>query len=535
MLISVVIVNYRVPFFLHQTIRSLHHAELFDQTEVIVVDNASQDNSEELIKRDFPETTWISLRENIGFGKACNVGAHQARGKFILFLNPDTMVSDNTLAECVHFFERHPECGLMGPRVLNPDGTLQVSCRRSFPTPAVALYRFTGLSRLFPKSKVFGKYNVTYLDENQESRVDAVSGSFMVLPLSLFRRIGGFDERFFMYGEDLDLCAKVAQEGKEVWYNPSTQIVHFKGRSARRRSFKTRLSFYQAMVLFSRKYRHTHGAFLPSWLVLLGILIQGGAGMVANMFNTLTATLIDLGIVNIVLWAGLLIRFQFSPLDDPYASKDWVTVSGLHALVSACFLWVLAYRGIYSRERYSIRNMLASGFAASLIFMTCVYFIRSVAFSRLALGASSVVTTFLLIGWRHVLPSTAKRLRRKIFSTGNVVVLGNGEVTESLIQNIESDSSARLRGVVWPVDDHVPGHFKGYPVLGSINNIDEILKRERADILLISTAEPWYSHIIKALSSARRKSLTIRWVPHEVLDQKRSQLPEEIPLQDFKI
>ena len=171
LMVSVIIVNYKVPEYLRETLRSLQQAELYDKSEIIVVDNASGDNSQSIITSEFPEINWIQLKNNLGFGKACNIGAQCSSGKYLLFLNPDTVVARNTLSISVKFMQENPKVGLMGPKILNPDGTLQPSCRRSFPTPSVALYHFAGLSRFFPKSKRFGRYNLTYMDPENPRRL----------------------------------------------------------------------------------------------------------------------------------------------------------------------------------------------------------------------------------------------------------------------------------------------------------------------------------------------------------------------------
>ena len=272
--ISIIIVNYKVPQSLCQCLRSLREADGYAEAEVIVVDNASDDGSKKLVTDEFREVKWIQLKNNIGFGKACNVGAKNATGKYLLLLNPDTLVSRNALSAAYEFVEQNPNVGLLGPKVLNGDGTLQKSCRRGFPTPQAALYHFTGLSRLFPKSRKFGHYNMTWLDPDQEGEVDAISGSFMFIKRGLFEALGGFDERFFMYGEDLDLCRRVKERGYAVWYYPAIQIIHSKGKSSAKRLLQSRVAFYQAMVLYSQKYRHLHAAFLPGWLIYLGIVLQ---------------------------------------------------------------------------------------------------------------------------------------------------------------------------------------------------------------------------------------------------------------------
>jgi O-antigen biosynthesis protein len=512
-LISVVIVNYRVPTLLRECLLSLRASEGVGVLEIVVVDNNSGDHSQAMVESEFPEVRWVGLKSNIGFGKACNVGARLARGANLLLLNPDTVVAKDTLRECVSFLQSHPRLGVLGPRILNSDGSLQVSCRRSFPTPLVAFYRFAGLSRLFPRSRTFGRYNLTYLDPDESAQVDAISGSFMLLPRKVYLEIGGFDEQFFMYGEDLDLCRRVHEAGYEVWYFAGAQIVHFGGRSSSQRSVRSRAHFYEAMLLFSRKYRHLREAFLPGWLVYLGIVVQAG------------------------LWTGSYLRFRLTDMPMPYGSgtsQQWLMLA-LHLLISDIFVFTFWYRGVYSRTRYSRMNALTSGLFASLLFTTSVYFVQSLAFSRIAFGASALVITLLLVAWRELLPRALGRMRQLIYATGSVVVLGEGTVARRLLLNVEKDRTARIRGVVWPSDQDAPAEVFGYPVLGTIGDLRRVLETNRADVLLIGTSVPWYSHVIEGLASHRVRSLSIRWVPREMLGLGDSELPETVPLHDFTL
>jgi GT2 family glycosyltransferase len=534
-IVSVVIVHYKVPQLLLQTLRSLRDADGFDRCEVIVVDNHSQDYAAELTAAEFPAVKWIGLKSNIGFGKASNVGAQAARGSFVLFLNPDTLVSKNTIVSCVDFMADHADAGIVGPRILNADGTLQKSCRRSFPTPGVAFYHLSGLSQLFPRSRRFGRYNLTFMDPNEAAPVDAVSGSFMFMRHSLFQKIGGFDERFFMYGEDLDLCRQVHDCGYTVWYNPATQIIHFKGKSSARRPLRSRMAFYEAWVLFSRKYRHTNAVYFPGWLIFIGIAVFSGINLGASLVRSLRAALIDLAFVNILVWISVSLRFLFDLRRSPYESGGLWIMLVLHVLISACFLASFVGRGVYATGRFSARNTLVSGFVASVMFMAVVYFVPSMAFSRIAFAISAVVTTFALAGWREVAWRITPRLMRFIFATGNVIIVGDGPVAGQLIENMEKDRSARITGIIWPRREKAPGALSGYPVLGLITDTRTVLERQRTDLLLIATAEPWYSFVIEALASPRVNNLTVRWVPHELLTGQLERLPGVIPLQDFRV
>jgi FlaA1/EpsC-like NDP-sugar epimerase len=269
--------------------------------------------------------------------------------------------------------------------------------------------------------------------------------------------------------------------------------------------------------------------------MFVGIMLLAGVNFVAGLFKTFTACFIDLLFINAVLWAGISIRFAALSLSSPYLGTNIVIMLLMHALLSVSFLVIFFYRGLYSKERYSVSNALISGLIASMIFMVALFFVKSMAFSRVAFLLSTLIIIFVLIAWRDVLPKLIHHFRRLIFSTGTVIVLGNDDVALALIKNVETDASAQIGGVLWPVSGPHPGEFVGYPVLGTIDNIKNVLSRGRVDLLLIATAQPWYSYVIEALATVRVKHLTIRWVPTELFTRSSEKLPDVIPLRDFSV
>ncbi|MCX7726105.1 MAG: glycosyltransferase [Chitinispirillaceae bacterium] len=532
-LISIVIVNYKVPEYLLEALRSVYHAELSESVEIIIVDNASKDNSKETITQLYPSVKWVQLKQNTGFGKACNVGAKGSRGKYLLFLNPDTVISKDTLSVSYEFMEKNPEVGIMGPKILNPDGSLQRSCKRGFPTPAVTFYHFLGLSKLFPKNKRFGYYNLTFLDENLPAEVDAISGSFMFIRRDLFLKIGGFDERFFMYGEDLDLCYRIRQEGYKVWYNPATQIIHRKGRSSVKNLFNSRIAFYEAMIIFSKKYKHTHSVFFPSWIVFLGIFLISTINISVNLIRQFRAFLVDLIIINSVLFLTIFLRFSATHRNNPYLNFNLLLLS-IHLLLSICFIGIYAYNGAYFKKKSTFFNNLLSGFLASLIFISTIYFVKSIAVSRFVFAISCAITTLLLAGWREVAKSVAQRINRIGIFPEKTIIVGTTPLTVRLIRQIERNNNCDIIGVISD-NDKVVGEYEGYPVLGKLKELSSIFRNYSFDTLIISTDLPWYSYVIEALSNFRPKNLTIRWVPHHIASLTEEKLPEEIELKDFYV
>lgn len=252
--ISIIIVNYNVKDFLEQCLYSIRKSRKEFFVEVFVVDNNSTDSSIEYLEPLFPEVKFIQTGKNLGFSKANNIAINQANSKYTLILNPDTILSEDTLEMMYKYMELHPEVGISGCKVLNGDGTFQLACRRGFPTPWTSFTKLFGLQRLFPKSKFFAKYNQTFLSEDENYYIDAVIGAFMFCNTQLIKSLGGFDESYFMYGEDLDLCRQVQLSGKQVAYYHETTIIHFKGESTKRSSINEVKHFYEAMEIFAKKY-----------------------------------------------------------------------------------------------------------------------------------------------------------------------------------------------------------------------------------------------------------------------------------------
>lgn len=230
------------------------------QAEVIVVDNASSDGSAEMVSAEFPWAALIRSPRNGGFANGNNLGLARSRGAAILLLNPDTLMPAGGIAGLLDALAAHPEAGIVGPRLLRPDGSMHLACRRSFPTPSIAFYRLSGLSQLFPRSPRFGRYNLTYVDPSVALEVDSVCGACMLLRRAVFDRLGPLDERFFMYGEDLDWCLRTRQAGWTVRYEPTVVVQHQHGAASRKRALRTTYYFFHAMDLFYRKHyvKHYH-------------------------------------------------------------------------------------------------------------------------------------------------------------------------------------------------------------------------------------------------------------------------------------
>jgi GT2 family glycosyltransferase len=222
----------------------------------------------------YPSVHFISNESNVGFATACNQGLRFKTADFFLLLNPDCIVLESAIDRTVGFLEQHPEAGIVGCRVNNPDGTLQLACRRRLPRPSVAATRLLGLGKLFPRSQNLSSYNYGELDDNQTHQVDAVSGSFLMFRSEVLDSAGYLDEDFFLYGEDLDFCFRVSQAGWKVFYYPGAQITHIKRGSSSRSPRKSNFHFHNAMAIFYKKHFAQNAGPLERFLVLGGIRLK---------------------------------------------------------------------------------------------------------------------------------------------------------------------------------------------------------------------------------------------------------------------
>ena len=261
--LTAIIVSYNVKYYLAQCITSLYKAR--PDIEIVVMDNNSHDGPEEYIHKIFSQEYgtslhFISNKENIGFGRGNNRALKEAHGRYILFINPDTFVSEDSLSACLAFLHSHPDAGIIGTRMLNINGTFARESRRGVPMPMTSFYKLCGLASLFPNSPIFGKYYMQHLDATQVCKIDIVSGAFMMISRALLERYGAFDEDFFMYGEDIELSFRIMKQHYQNYYIP-TRILHYKGESTNKASRKYINDFYMAMLIFFRKH-HPHARFL---------------------------------------------------------------------------------------------------------------------------------------------------------------------------------------------------------------------------------------------------------------------------------
>jgi GT2 family glycosyltransferase len=288
--LGIVIVNYNTRDRLRDCLRSLD-ASRGAEFITYVVDNCSTDASAAMVHDEFPRVHLIASEHNGGYSYANNLGlrailAQEPVPPYVLLLNPDTVVPERALAEMLAFMEQHPQAGIAGPKLVMASGKLDLACRRSFPTPELSIYHVLGLDERFPKSKIFARYNMTFLDENQVAPVDSVVGAFMLMRTRALQQVGLLDESYFMYGEDLDLALRIKRQGWQVFYNPAVEVLHYK-RESSKQSARAQYEFWRAGYIFYKRHYAATTALPIHWLVLFGLVIKGGRRLAREMMRPL--------------------------------------------------------------------------------------------------------------------------------------------------------------------------------------------------------------------------------------------------------
>ncbi len=297
--LGIVIVNWNTCELLRRCLDTVFASAGDITFRAVVVDNASDDDSVAMVKRFFPQVELIANCENVGYPRGNNIGlrhlGYRAAGdveasapRYALLLNPDTELPSNALAGMVQFMDSRTEVGVAGPKLVLADGSLDKACRRGFPTPMVSFYHYSGLAKRFPRNPRFGRYNMTFADEDEELEVDSVVGAYMQVRASAIKKVGLLDESFFMYGEDIDWAFRVKQAGYKVWYHPAVTVRHVK-RAASRMNPRAQFEFWRAMLIFYRKHFRRSTVLPVHLMILAALLLKGGPGLWQEIRNP-TAT-----------------------------------------------------------------------------------------------------------------------------------------------------------------------------------------------------------------------------------------------------
>ena len=530
--ISIIIINYNVKEFLQNLLNSISKASLNISSEIIIVDNASDDGSVEWIKEKFPSAQLISNKKNLGFGKANNQALKIAKGKYNLLINPDTIVREDTFDNLIRFFEENLEVGLAGCKILNPDGSLQLACRRSFPGPWTSFCKVTGLSNLFPNSKLFASYNLTYLSEDKTYEVDAISGSFMMMRKEVYDKVSGFDEEFFMYGEDLDLCYRIQKSGYKVFYVHTTQIIHYKGESTKRSSLDETKMFYEAMHLFVKK--HLSSSLLVEVILRSAIGVRKVFTFLGKSKLVILSAIIDLLLFDICLFLAERIYINFSSWKG-FESPDYLIIYTIPAVIH---LTIAAFAGVYRRESLSVMRNFLAVFISFIILTSITFFFKQFAYSRAVVIISYLLLIILTSFWRIVL-KLFFRVGVKIddVTRSRTLVVGTNSHAVKVANKLKLKRTDyhSVTGLVGKYHDDLGKIIDSFEVIGSLENIVKVIKEYEISEVIFSSEDLTYSEMMTVVANCHSEPVEFKISGTEldfIVGKTSVSMLDDIPLID---
>lgn len=510
-----------MQYFLDQCLHSIFNNPGSLNIEVIVVDNASEDNSVTLIRAKYPQVRVIVNEKNIGFSRANNIGIEAASGEYILILNPDTILSSDTLRLCYSFMQEHKDAGAVCVRMIDGSGKFLPESKRGNPTFRASFMKMTGLYRLFPHSKWFNSYYFGHIGELETSKIEVMTGAFMFIKRSTLDQAGYFDEDFFMYGEDIDLSYRLRETGKATYYLPTTSIVHFKGESTKKETLEYIRNFYEAMAIFVRKH-YAHKGWFYIFFLQVAVYFRSFLKLGQNIVRFLLPKLIDTLLIIIMLaWLRIFWgNFYFGNPD--YIGKGFLWIN----LPVYTSLWIISaiLNGKYRQNR-SIFSIIKSVFYGTLaILIVYALFSQDYRNSRTIIMAGTL-GTFLIFICTSILENL---LLHKSFSirykrVSRYIIAGSESVTERIKAVLAGDRQFVFAGRL-NTDNNDSGG------IGQIEDLASIVSAYKIDEVIFSQSDIPTSTMIK-LMSQNHNEIDFRMVMDDaasILSSKSKNKPGEL-------
>jgi GT2 family glycosyltransferase len=512
MKLSIIIVNYNVQYFLENCLSSVFKAADGISLEVIVVDNNSVDGSIRMLQEKFPQVKLIANKDNKGFSKANNQAIKQAKGEFVLLLNPDTVIEENTLSTCIRFFEEHQDAGGLGIKMVDGKGNFLPESKRGLPTPSVAFYKIFGLSALFPRSEKFGQYHLGHLSKDENHEVEILSGAFMMIRKKVLDQIGLLDESFFMYGEDIDLSYRITQAGYKNYYLADTSIIHYKGESTKKSSINYVFVFYRAMAIFARKHFSDKNARLFSGLINLAIYLRASLAVLTRTVKQFLLPFLD----------GLLIYTGVSTFKNYYEDNikfidggsfpEEVELYGIPIIVGIYLIAQFFNGGYYMPTRFkSIINGIFSG--SLLLLITYSLLNEGYRFSR-AIILFTVCWAFVVIPlYRYLLHLTKIRQFRKNEAQRLALVGGKEELQR--INSFLKNTLIQPEKIIYV--DAGNSNDNKFPYAGKLYQLADIIEIYDINEVIFCAKDLKSAEIIEQMSSIQNKKVDFKIAPAESL------------------
>jgi O-antigen biosynthesis protein len=520
MKLSIIIVNYNVKFFLEQCLLSVRKAiqQLrqcnpdFD-SEIIVVDNNSVDSSTTMLCSKFPEVKIIANKDNKGFSVANNQAIRISKGEYVLLLNPDTVVEEFTFQKIIGFMDEHPDAGALGVKMIDGKGEFLPESKRGLPTPTIAFYKVFGLSGLFPKSRIFGKYHLGFLDKNKIHEVDILAGAFMLIRKKVLDETGLLDENFFMYGEDIDISYRIKKAGYKNYYYPETQIIHYKGESTKKSTVNYVFVFYRAMIIFAKKHFSEKNASLFSLFINIAIYLRASISITRRFMERISLPVTDA----VLLYLVLILIKQFWEKNElighgaVYPHELLIVIFPVYIL-----LWIL---GVYLLKGYSrpfnvIKILKGVLMGSILISIFYAFLDESLRFSRALILIGSVMAFIVFLFNRYLFHFI--RYRNLSFQKElRIAVIGSQQETDR-VANLLNGSNIDFSFVGFIVIDENNEH-QNEPYLGTIDQLEEIIHIHKITELIFCSKDIPSHRIIHIMTKISDKDIIYKIAPEESL------------------
>ncbi|MCU0421738.1 MAG: glycosyltransferase family 2 protein [Bacteroidia bacterium] len=514
MILSVIIVNYNVKYFLEQALHSVFKAMQGIEGEVFVVDNHSADGSCEMVSKKFPQVKLISNLNNVGFSAANNQAIRLSSGKYVLLLNPDTVVEEDCFSKCIDFMERTPGAGALGVRMIDGKGKFLPESKRGLPTPQVAFYKMFGFASFFPKSKTFGKYHLGFYDEFEVNPVEVLSGAFMFIRKQALEKSGLLDEDYFMYGEDIDLSYRITQSGYLNYYFPKTTIIHYKGESTKKTSVNYVFVFYRAMIVFAQKHYSQKHAHLFSSLINIAIYIRAAISLLARFMQWSYLFIIDA----VLMYLGVYLVKEYWENNHKfieggsYPPEFMLLNASLYTL-----LWLLGlyFAGAYDKPR-SIKAIVKGVFWGSIgISIFYAFAPLELRFSRaiIVLGIAGAITvTYLNRLIQYLL--VYKKWDLSLASFTNSLIVGNAREADRVSGLLfKTQANCRICGYVAVQEEKE----KGDSYLGNLSQLESIIQLFNVEEIIFCSKDISAAQIIQRMSNITMAGIQYKIVPEESL------------------
>ncbi len=506
--LTVVIVNYNVEHFLEQCLLSVRSAIANIDAEVFVVDNNSVDGSCAMVEEKFPGFTLIENRENVGFSKANNQAIRLAKGRYVLLLNPDTVVEEDTFSQTLAFMDAHPDAGGLGVRMVDGKGRFLPESKRGLPTPWVAFCKISGIYRLFPQSRKLNHYYMGFVGEHETSKVEVLSGAFMLLRKAALDQVGLLDEQFFMYGEDIDLSWRIVQGGYSNYYVPNSTIIHYKGESTKKGSLNYVFVFYNAMVIFARKHFSEKNARVFTTFINAAIYARAAVAVVRRFFEKVALPLLDFA----ALIAGLWGIASYYAVWQSKVYEPMLLNASFAAFASVTMVSVF-YSGGYDRP-FSIWRLLKGGVISSvLVVLTYAILPEALRFSRaiVLLGVLWMLAYLVfsrgLLGWLAPRAFPLARAREQRF-----LVVGSSDEFERIAGLIRQTQAGEPEVIRFEAEAEKEQEWNALR-----ERLIETIRVYKADVVIFSGRDLSAANIIELMGHSSDTGVDYKIAPPDSL------------------